>query len=67
MYPAHHYINPTFVTKHVSAGGKMVWEDIIATLSAPLFIELLDGAWSEFIDRFHDIGDDGTPLGTLGC
>ena len=45
----------------------MVWKDIIATLSAPLFIELLDGAWSEFIDRFHDIGDDGTPLGTLGC
>jgi len=60
MHKFHHRDNG-----HVSAGGKMVREDIIATLYPPLFIELLDGAWSEFIDRLHYIGDDGTPLGTF--
>ena len=65
MYPALHYINPTIVTTAFSAVEKMGRGDIIATLYPPLFTELLDGAWSEFIDRFHYIGDDGTPLRTF--
>jgi len=36
-------------------------------VSNHLFLELREGAWSEFADRVDHIGHDSTPLRTFGC